>query len=104
MGIVHCGACSPGLNAAVRALTRLAVNRGHSVLGVSHGFKGLIDGEVSEMGWMSVNGWAREGGARLGVSRDILVSDQAVFDALYKHNMGYLVMIGGVPKKNNNPG
>jgi 6-phosphofructokinase 1 len=67
--IVHGGGPAPGMNTAVRAALRLTLDKGHHVLGVHHGFRGLVDGDFFEMGWMSVNGWASRGGAELGTNR-----------------------------------
>ena len=39
------------------------------MLGIHNSFQGLIDGEVEEMSWMSVNGWAPMGGSELGTNR-----------------------------------
>lgn len=60
-GIVHVGACAPGMNTAVRAVARIAINHGHSVLGIRNGVDGLLQGDVEPLHWMSVNGWARLG-------------------------------------------
>jgi 6-phosphofructokinase 1 len=67
--IMHGGGPAPGMNTAVRAALRLTLDRGHHVLGVRNGFKGLVEGDFFEMGWMSVNGWASRGGAELGTNR-----------------------------------
>ena len=41
------------------------------MLGVRNGFPGLIDNEIFEMNWMTVNGWASRGGCELGTNRMI---------------------------------
>ncbi|PDW04432.1 6-phosphofructokinase [Candidatus Viridilinea mediisalina] len=69
--ILHAGGPSPGMNTAVRVAVRLSVDQGHQVYGVRNGFQGLIDGDLHEMDWMSVTGWATAGGAELGVNRKI---------------------------------
>lgn len=46
------------MNPAVRALVRLGIDGGHTMLGIHDGFAGLAKGEIQEMSWMSVNGWA----------------------------------------------
>ena len=71
LAILHAGATAPGMNAAVRAAVRLTTDDGHVALGVRRGFHGLAAGDLSEMDWMSVNGWAPMGGAELGTSRDV---------------------------------
>ena len=59
--IMHGGGPAPGINTAVRAALRLTLDRGHHVVGVRNAFRGLVDGDFFEMGWMSVNGWASRG-------------------------------------------
>jgi 6-phosphofructokinase 1 len=71
LAIVSAGGPAPGMNTATRAAARLALDEGHEVLGVRGGFQGLIDGNVEELGWMSVRGWTTAGGCELGISRKI---------------------------------
>jgi 6-phosphofructokinase 1 len=71
LAVLHSGGPAPGMNTAVRVAVRLGVDMGHTVLGVHNGFQGLIDGNVQEMNWMSVSGWATTGGAELGTNRKI---------------------------------
>jgi 6-phosphofructokinase 1 len=69
LAIMHAGAPAPGMNTAVRAAVRIGLDKGHIMLGIHNGFLGLIDGEIEEMSWMSVNGWAPMGGSELGTNR-----------------------------------
>jgi 6-phosphofructokinase 1 len=71
LGIIHSGAPSPGMNTAVRAAVRIGLDRGHIMLGIHNGFVGFASGEIDEMEWMSVNGWAPMGGSELGTNRRI---------------------------------
>lgn len=71
LGILHAGAPAPGMNTAVRAAVRLALDQGHLVYGIRRGFTGLVEDDVQEMDWMSVNGWAPMGGAELGTNRQV---------------------------------
>jgi len=50
---------------------RYGLDLGHILLGVRNGFLGFAMGEIEEMNWMSVNGWAPRGGAELGTNRTI---------------------------------
>lgn len=97
IGVVHIGACAPGLNTCVRAFVRLSINQGHQVIGIYQGLEGLLKGNVKDMHWMTVNGWSREGGAKLGIARqDTKKLDcKKVFEKLYELKIQYLVMIGG---------
>ena len=57
------------MNTAARAAVRLGIDRGHIMLAIHNGFRGLATGEITEVGWLSVNGWASRGGAELGTNR-----------------------------------
>jgi 6-phosphofructokinase 1 len=95
--IMHGGGPAPGMNTAVRAALRLTVDRGHHVLGVRHGFKGLVEGDFFEMGWMSVNGWASRGGAELGTNRR-QPADRDLYQIarhVEKHEIDGILMVGG---------
>ncbi len=97
LAILHAGGPAPGMNTAVRAAVRLALDKGHVALGVRNGFRGLVDGDIFEMDWMSVDGWARLGGAELGASRR--VPGERDFYAVARHieeaRIDGLLMIGG---------
>ncbi len=67
--VMHAGGSAPGMNTAVRAAVRLALDDGFEVLGVERGFEGLRDDRMQPLDWMSVSGWVAEGGAELGTSR-----------------------------------
>ena len=69
--VLNSGAPSPGMNTASRAAVRLGIDKGHIMLGVQNGFDGLINGDIRELEWMSVNGWASMGGSELGTNRKV---------------------------------
>ena len=69
LAVLHGGGPAPGMNTAVRAAVRLGLNHGYSVLAVRNGFLGLHNGDIHEMDWMSVSGWASRGGADIGTNR-----------------------------------
>ncbi len=97
LAIMHSGAPAPGMNAAVRAATRIGLDRGHIILGVQGGFPGLVNGDVKELDWMSVNGWASRGGAELGTNRkEPSGSDfYAIARTIEKFNIQGLLIVGG---------
>jgi 6-phosphofructokinase 1 len=97
LAVMNCGAPAPGMNTAVRAAVRLGLDKGHVMLAVQNGFRGLIDGEISEFDWMRVNDWATLGGAELGTSRYIPnESDlQTIADNITQHHIEGLLIIGG---------
>ena len=97
LAVMNCSAPAPGMNTAVRAAVRIGLDRGHVMLGVSNGFKGLIDGEVHEMDWMSVSGWASKGGSGLGTSREVPHGREfyAIARTIEKYDIHGILMIGG---------
>ncbi|MCT7957118.1 6-phosphofructokinase [Laspinema palackyanum] len=95
--ILNCGATAPGMNTAVRAAVRLAIDKGHTMLGVEHGFRGLIEGHIKELNWLSVRGWATTGGSELGTSRKIPQSKDfyAIARQIERYDINGLLIIGG---------
>lgn len=71
IAVLNADAPAPGMNTAVRAAVRFGLDQGHTMLGVRNGFEGLASGEVEEMTWMSVSGWASRGGSVLGTNRKV---------------------------------
>jgi 6-phosphofructokinase 1 len=67
------------------------------MLGVRNGFSGLIEGDIHELGWMSVGGWASRGGAELGTSRRIPSGKDfySIARQIEKHEIDALLMVGG---------
>ena len=97
VGVIHAGAPAPGMNTAVRAAVRLTLDQGHQVFGIRRGFAGFAAGEIREMNWMSVNGWAGMGGAELGTSRDVPAGSDlyAIARAIETHGLEALLVVGG---------
>lgn len=97
IALIHSGGPAPGMNTAVRASVRLALDKGHRVLAVRNGFRGFVAGDIQEMEWMSVNGWASRGGAELGTNRRVAV-DRDLYQIarhLEAHEVDAVLMIGG---------
>ncbi len=97
LAVVHGGGPAPGMNTAVRVAVRVGIDHGHTMLAVKSGFQGLGDGEIEEMGWMSVNGWVSRGGAELGTNRFIPSGNDiaAIASQLEAHHIDGLLMVGG---------
>ncbi len=97
IAIVHGGGPSPGMNTAVRVAVRLGLDRGHTMLAVNNGFRGLRDGDIREMEWMSVSGWVSVGGAELGTNRFVpgAAAIARIADQIAAHRIDGLLMIGG---------
>lgn len=97
IAVIHAGGPAPGMNTAVRAAVRLGVDNGHIMFGVYNGFRGLIEGEIQELNWMSVAGWTTRGGAELGTNRTIPQGRDfyAIARNLEAHNIQGILLIGG---------
>lgn len=97
LGVLHAGAPAPGMNAAVRVIVRVAMARGHRIIGLVDGFRGLIDDDTTELGWMSVSGWSARPGAELGTSRRLPEPDDfdRIADTIARHRLDGLVVVGG---------
>ena len=69
IGLLTGGGDCPGLNAAIRAVTKTAIREyGMSVVGFKDGFAGLVEDEVRELGYDDVSGILTWGGTILGTS------------------------------------
>ncbi len=97
IAIFNAGAPAPGMNNAGRAAVRLGLDRGHIMLSVSNGFEGLANGEVKEMVWTSVSGWASQGGSVLGTSRKVPKGKDMyeIARTLEDYHVDALLVIGG---------
>jgi 6-phosphofructokinase 1 len=99
LAVMHSGAPAPGMNTAVRAAIRIGLDKGHTMLGIRNGYPGLIDGDIEEMDWMSVNGWAPMGGCELGTNRHVPSGADfyGIARAIETHQIEGLLIIGGWP-------
>lgn len=99
IGIATTGGDAPGMNAAIRAVVRTAICYHLRVFGVKRGFKGLIEGEISEMDLSSVSGIINLGGTMLKTARcpefkELKSQKEAIFH-LKSFDIDGLVIIGG---------
>jgi 6-phosphofructokinase 1 len=97
LAVLHGGDPAPGMNAAVRVALRVAMDQGHTVLGMRDGFGGLVGGRFELLDWMSVSGWVSWPGAELGTNRFIPAADDlpAVAAQLDSEHVDGLLVIGG---------
>ena len=99
IGVLTSGGDSPGLNAAIRAVTRTALANGIEVVGIRDGYRGLVEGNYIPFERSSVSETIAKGGTILGSARlpefsDIEVQKKGV-EMLRKHNIDAVVVIGG---------
>ncbi len=97
LAVINAGGPAPGMNTATRAAVRLGLDKGHIMLGIRNGFRGMIDGEIEEMHWMSVAGWTVSGGSELGTNRKIPHGRDfyAMARQIEQWDIQGLLMIGG---------
>jgi 6-phosphofructokinase 1 len=69
IAILTSGGDSPGMNPAIRSITRAAIHIGLKVYGVRNGYQGLLDAEFIELNALNVSGKNREGGTFLQTAR-----------------------------------
>ncbi len=99
IAVLTSGGDAPGMNAAIRAVTRTAVKKGWQVFGVKEGYRGLIDGKILPMGGRDVAGILQRGGTFLGSARcEEFKTEEGRFEAIRSLNelgIEALVVIGG---------
>lgn len=97
VAVLHVGGPAPGMNTAVRAAVRLGLDQGMVMLAVSNGFTGLVQGQIEEYTWGSVDGWVSVGGAELGTSRTVPSGEMlaAVARRLEQEQITGLLIVGG---------
>jgi 6-phosphofructokinase 1 len=69
IAVLTSGGDAPGMNAAIRAVVRMAIYKGIKVMGVQRGYAGLINGELFEMDRHSVSDIIHRGGTILRTAR-----------------------------------
>jgi 6-phosphofructokinase 1 len=69
IGVYTSGGDAPGMNACVRAVVRSALYNGCEVIGIQHGYEGMIDGKFVDMGARSVSNIIQRGGTILRTAR-----------------------------------
>ncbi len=69
IGVLTSGGDAPGMNAAIRAVTRMGIANGLRVMGIQRGYNGLVNGEIFEMSRSSVADIIQRGGTVLKTAR-----------------------------------
>ncbi|MFZ1866846.1 MAG: 6-phosphofructokinase, partial [Polyangiales bacterium] len=99
IAILTSGGDSPGMNAAIRAVTMVALAKGHRVLGVRYGYRGLMDGNVRPITANDVHDILREGGTILHSARCKrfyeTAARQQAREFLTEQGVDGLIVIGG---------
>ena len=99
IAVLTSGGDAPGMNAAIRSVTRNAIAHGWEVLGVSDGYRGLVEGEFIPLSRRDVGGIIERGGTILGSARSeefkTEVGQRKALRELHKNDVEGLVVIGG---------
>ena len=99
VGILTSGGDAPGMNAAIRAVTRAAIYNGFEVKGIYRGYKGLITGEITPFKTQNVSNIIQLGGTILKTARcqefKTPEGRKVAYDTLVKEGIDALVVIGG---------
>ena len=99
IGILTSGGDAPGMNAAIRAVTRSAIFGGFKVKGIYRGYRGLITGEIQEFKTQNVSNIIQAGGTILKTARckefQTPEGRQLAYETLKKEGIDALVVIGG---------
>ena len=99
IGVLTSGGDAPGMNAAIRAVVRTALNKGLKVKGIMRGYAGLLQEEIVDMNGKSVADIIGRGGTILYTARcpefTTPEGQQLGADMCRKHGIDGLVVIGG---------
>lgn len=99
IGVLTSGGDAPGMNAAVRAVVRSALDKGYRVLGIRRGYNGLINHDMFEMDYRSVSDIIHRGGTTLYTARCLEFKEDAGVEAAKnvckEAGIDGIVVIGG---------
>ena len=99
IGILTSGGDAPGMNAAIRAVTRAGICNGFKVVAIYRGWEGLINDDMQEFTTENVSGIITMGGTILKTARskDFMTEEgrQKAYDNMVARGIDALVVIGG---------
>lgn len=99
IALLTSGGDAPGMNAAIRAVVRTAIYHDLEVVGIMHGYDGLINDEFIKLQASSVANIIQRGGTILKTARSArFMTDEGMelaFNNLKKHNVDALITVGG---------
>lgn len=99
IGVLTSGGDAPGMNAAIRAVTRAAIYNGIEVKGIMRGYRGLLFDEIVPFKTNSVSNIIQQGGTVLKTARckEFMTQEgrQQAFEAIQREGIDALVVIGG---------
>ena len=93
------GGDAPGMNAAIRAVTRAGICNGFNIKGIYRGYDGLINGEIADFSTENVSGIIMQGGTILKTARskEFMTAEgkAKAYEQMQKHHIDALIVIGG---------
>jgi len=99
IGILTSGGDAPGMNAAIRAITRTAIFNGFQVKAIYRGYKGLITGEICEFKTQNVSNIIQHGGTILKTARceefRTIEGRKQAYETLVREEIDALIVVGG---------
>lgn len=99
IGILTSGGDAPGMNAAIRAVTRAAICNGYQPVGIYRGYEGLMNGEFQEFTTENVSGIIGMGGTILKTARskEFMTPEgrARAYEQMQQAGIQALVVIGG---------
>lgn len=99
IAVLTTGGDAPGMNAAIRAVVRSALNNKLEVIGVFRGWWGLINEELKPLGHRSISGIINQGGTMLKTMRcpefETREGQERALDTLKKNSLDAMIVIGG---------
>lgn len=99
IAVLTSGGDSPGMNAAIRAVTRKAIFNGLDIVGIQRGYQGLLEEDFLEFGPRSVSDTIQRGGTILRTARSEEFKTEAGkkkgAEICRKHGIDAVVVIGG---------
>lgn len=99
IGVLTSGGDAPGMNAALRAVVRVAIYNGLKVSGIKRGYQGLIEGDIEDLDVSSVGDIIHRGGTKLRTARcEEFKTKEGLergLEVLRMFNIDGLVVIGG---------
>ena len=99
IGILTSGGDAPGMNAAIRAVTRAGICNGFNIKGIYRGFDGLINDDIKPFTTENVSGIIMQGGTILKTARSNEFTTEEgrrkAYDNVVKEGIDALVVIGG---------
>lgn len=99
IAILTSGGDAPGMNAAIRAVVRVALFKGLKVSGIKRGYQGLLDGDIFDMNVSSVGDIIHRGGTILQSARCLeFMTDEGFakgHEMLKLFNIDGLIVCGG---------